>query len=116
MRLRGIGRGFIPPGYGVDIEAIAGIAGALGWEIHRKCERSQLRVLTNDAGGKLIGSRGEPYFDPGLCAVIRVHTCEPGRGRAGMITCAVAERIRLKMREAADDVQLIVYRLERFED
>ena len=59
---------------------------------------------------ELIGGRRQPHFDAGLRAVVRVHAGQPRRRRARVIARAVAERVGLQVREAAQDVDVLLRR------
>ena len=111
IRCRGI-----TPRNGVDVEAVTRIAGTLSWEVDGQFERGELRILSDFVCSDLIGSRRKPYFNARLRAIVRMHAGEPCRRRARMIARSIAERVRLQMREAADNVQITLHRLERLEN
>ena len=100
MDLGRIRRGRIAPGNGVDVEAIAGIAGALRRRIQVQLERRNLRAFADLPGRELIRRGRQPHFDAGPGPVVGVHAGQPdGRG-ARMIAGAVAERVGLQVGQA----------------
>ena len=66
-----------------------------------------LRVLADDARGKLIGGGTELHFHAGLGAIIGVNAGEPDGRCARMIADAVAERVGLQVSQVAHNQQVI---------
>src|SRR5262245_301018 len=115
MRLRGVWRGFVAPRHRVDVEAIAGIARTLGWKVDREFQRRKLRGISDNTRSDLIRSCGEPDFNSRLRAVVSVNAGQPRRRSPRMIAGAVTEGVRLKVCQAADNVQVTLDAFKRFQ-
>ena len=63
-------------------------------------------VLPICARRELIGRRRQARFDAGLAAVVCVDAAQPDRRRARVIAGAVAERVRLQMREPGEHIHV----------
>jgi hypothetical protein len=106
-------RRLVAPRYGVHVETVAGIAGALRRRIHGELERAHARGPPKHLGRQLIGARGELHLHAGPRAVPGMHAGQPGRGRSRVIARAVAEVLGLRMVETAQHGELAAQRGER---
>ena len=106
----------VPPRDGVDVEAVARIARPLRRLIDRQLERRHRRVLADRLRDELIGGRRQLHLDVRTRAVEGVHAGQPDRGRTRMIAGAVAERVGLQVRQAAQHGNLVADVGERRED
>src|SRR5690349_2675304 len=100
MELRRVRSGLVSPGNGVREETVAGIAGALRGRVQAHLEGRELGSSADLPSRKLIGGSGQAGCHTGLAAVIGMHAAQPDCGRTRMIARAVAERVRLQVREA----------------
>ncbi len=111
-----VGRGLVAPGNGVDVKAVARIAGALGRRIHGHFERGNGRIFSDDARGNLIGGSCQADFDARTGAVVSMDTGKPGSGRARVIAAAIAFGIGFQLRQAGEHIHAVAHRLKRLQN
>ena len=109
-------RGRRPPRHGIRVEAVgAAVAGNRRRALERQLQRRQARVLADRRRSDLIGGRAQPDLQP-RAARPGMHAAQPGGGGSMVIRIAVAERLRLAMRQSAHHEHAVAERLERAED
>ena len=112
-RKRGRGRS---PGDRVEVGAVVAVVAVADHvaAVDGQLQRGQRRVAPERGGGDLVGRRPGPHVDP-----LRLHGMDPAQpagARARVVAPAVVERLRLALREAAHDGDVVPERRERRQD